>query len=142
MQLFYFPDFIYTISAVCKYSVKIVQCPGTQCQINTINCMMEINIFYIFSYIRPFDLILFQIRHCHNNNIRIHFHHKCYKLHITDIICLQLLTAFCKNSILRIACDIMDNNICLFQQHFYDAFEVFIKSASFGIKNYLFIFIF
>ena len=79
--------------------------------------MENINVFDIFTHIAALYVIVFQIRHGHDNDICVHFHHQSDQAFFSNVIGSDLRMFFGKleNLIFRIACHIVDYDISMIQ---------------------------
>ena len=125
-----------------EYRIKVIHAPLTHTHIITANAMLYKNIFHITAHIASFDVIILQIRHCHDYHIRIHLHHQRNQPVFSYIIRLNLCIIFFqfKDRIIRIAGNIMYNNISMQQQILYNSLKVLIKSITFRVKYQMFIY--
>ena len=74
--------------------IVMIQCTGMEYHVGAERIMEHVDILYVFPDIASLVMVIFQIRHRHYDNIRIHFHHQGYEPALSDIICLQFLIGF------------------------------------------------
>ena len=95
------------------YCIVMIHGSGTHGHIQAVHAMWDVDIFNIFSHIAALDMKILNIRHGHNNHIRIHLHHQSDQLLLPDIIGTDLVLFFCQceDLILRVTGNIMNGQI-------------------------------
>ncbi len=131
MNLLLLSDLRYLEITYTEDGIIMIKSSSMKYHMSTEWIMEHINIFHIFSYITSLDMIILQIRHSHNNHIRIHLHHKSDKSFLAYIISsdMRILFFHFKDLIVGITRYIMYCNISMLKKILNCIFKIFIEAV-------------
>ena len=111
--------------------IEVIECMFAIRQMNAADGVVDIDIFDVFPDIAFLDVEIVKVGRCHQDHVRIHFHHHRDHASLADIIGLELLLRFrkFKDLVVRIVRDIMDRDCRVAEQIFDHSLKILVKSA-------------